>query len=277
METNWPLDRALDDAELMLAIGEAIRNPRGYGPNFQASVEELAGKLSIGGRGQQDQTSLKRFREANPGLDERLQEQAWRLVGLGFLVPITGTTAFRATQRGRVYFETLDPAAIIRGGLDEAMNRLGYAFDDLPRLYARLSQDCFLDGHNEASIVMLGCAAEWFVNSIADRLDASRLVTSVKRPRPSSAAKDLTWLKDILENRTERSAISAAMRRNSKPTDWIDNLRHSLSGAGEAIRMTRNDYAHPTGFTADRDKVLGLMAVFPPFASACSQALDALS
>ena len=252
----------------------------GYDPStFEStSVETFAGKLGIGGR-QGDRKDYELFNVANPGLADRMEEHCWRLVGLGFLVPTRGISLFRPTARGAIYLETLDLAAVVRGGVDEAMDRLGFAFDDLPRFYARLAQGCFLDGHNEAAIVMLGAAVEGLVRDVTDSL--SKLAPAImpnlrKRGSRPTASANLRWLRDALEEHGKE--IEKAMAARGAPQDWIHALR-SVLPIGEAIRLTRNDYGHPTMgvAAATRDETLQFFVVFPRFARACVEATNAMS
>lgn len=66
------------------------------------------------------------------------------------------------------------------------------------------------------------------------------------------------------------------MSADGKETRWIEPLVSLLAGAGQALRMSRNDMGHPTGVRAGQEDALQLLTIFPRFAEACVEALAAL-
>lgn len=281
-----PNDRPLSDAEIAIAVSQAMLNDRqnpGSNLPFQAIGAELLARLGIPDRSTRDpQAWRQRFYELNPrqDLDFRLAEYCWRLVGLGFLVPqLAGEWgAFHLTKRGRAFFQGFDPSVLTAGGLDARLAAIGFSPTDLPRQYARLAQQCFLAGHYEASTVMLGVATEALVLSLADALAAVRasLAPTLRaRPGRPAAALTLSWLIEAVESHRQELQAAAQAKRVSQ--DWIEELRSVLPGTGQAIRLTRNDVGHPTGISIGQEDALQLFVLFPRFAEACTDAIKAMS
>lgn len=281
-----PTDRPLSDAEIAIAVSQAMLNNRlnpGSNQPFQPSGPELLAWLGIPDRSTPDPQAWRhRFYKANPlqDLDSRLAEYCWRLVGLGFLVPqLSGTWgAFHLTDRGRAFFQGFDPSVLTTGGLDARLAAIGFSPTDLPRQYARLAQQCFLAGHYEASTVMLGVATEALVLDLGDAL--ARVRTSFapalrSRPGRSTAAQTLSWLIEAVES--HRRELQGAARDKDASQDWIDALRSVLPGTGQAIRLTRNDMGHPTGISISQQDALQLFVLFPRLAQACTEAMTALT
>jgi hypothetical protein len=243
------------------------------------STHEFANRLGIAGKAQQNIQAVAQFRRSNPDLDERLEEYCWRLVGIGFLVPRNGGSRFKPTERGKAFLEGQDPTAIISGGLDAFMARLGFAVDDAPRFYARLAQSCFLQGgHYEASIVMVGSAAEALARSFGEALDSYRISNSLglkPRPRQPTASANLNWLDEVL--REHHRELVKVLSAQSRPTEWIEPLRSVFQGTAQAIRFARNEYGHPTGFQATHDQALELLTLFPRFGKNCVDGMTAIT
>jgi len=281
---HLPDDRPLTDAEIAIAVARAILDDRqnpGASLPFQPHPESLLNRLGIADRTDDDRNHRQRFREANrePGLELRMAEYCWRLVGLGYLLPQMTSPwgAFHLTARGRVFLEGLDPIALTPGGLDERLGSLGFGQDSLARQYVRRAQDCFLAGHYESSIVMLGVANEALVLQLSDGLSRVRaqVMTNLK-PRPSrpTARQDIVWITDALDG--YRKPLQSALNSAGADASWIETLRDVLQGTSQAIRVTRNEHGHPTGFTATQEDALQLLVLFPRFAEACSKALTAI-
>jgi hypothetical protein len=209
-----------------------------------------------------------------------LAEYCWRLVGLGFLVPQTAGTwgAFHLTDRGRSYLSTFDQAALTTGGIDERLATIGFSPNDLPRQYARLAHDCFLTGHYESTVVMLGVSSEALIGQLAEAMSnvqASAMPTySRRRPVPSTARQEIARITEGLENHSRE--LRSNLRAKGLDDSWLEPLKDTLAGTGQSIRLTRNDYGHPTGITADQGQALELLNLFPRFAQLCATALDTL-
>jgi hypothetical protein len=274
-------DRPLSDAELALAVADAILNDRqnpGHDLPFQVHTLGLLARLGIDQHGE----AGRRFLEANRAsdLELRMAEYCWRLVGLGFLLPRMGgqSEIFRPTKRGREFLATLDATALTPGGLDGKLDAMGFGQNDLPRQYARLGQDCFLAGHYESSLVMLGVANEALILSLADALSTVQprvMPTNRVRPAPASARQELGWVTDTLT--THRAQIRKALVSAGRDDAWVEPLKDLLSSTGQSIRLTRNDYGHPTGITATQDDALPLLTAFPRFAELCVRATAELA
>ncbi len=172
---SLPTDRPISDFELAVAVAHAILkdrfNPQLQDDPFQPSREFLVNRLGVTENNQRGRAWRGPFLQANPQLDFRLAEHCWRLVGLGYLVPVHSFGQFLPTQRGREFLQTMDPTAITAGGLDGSLAALGFGPDELPRLYARLAQNSLLAGHYEAAIVMLGVACEALIDELAGLLE----------------------------------------------------------------------------------------------------------
>jgi hypothetical protein len=281
-----PNDRPLTDAEIAIAVSQAILNDRqnpGSNLPLQATATELLARLGIPDRSTPDpQAWRQRFFKVNPrqDLDFRLAEYCWRLVGLGFLVPqLAGEWgAFHLTKRGRAFFQGFDSSALTEGGLDARLGDIGFSPTDLPRQYARLGHECFFAGHYEASTVMLGVATEALVLGLADALAAvqrSFAPTLRARAGRSTAAQTLSWLIEAVES--HRGELQTAARTKGVSQDWIEQLRSLLPGTGQAIRLTRNDVGHPTGISVSQEDALQLFVLFPRLAKACTEAIAALT
>ncbi|HXG36724.1 MAG TPA: hypothetical protein VNL15_07130 [Dehalococcoidia bacterium] len=276
---DLPNERTLTDSEIAVAVAEAILNDRqnpGSDIPFQPSRQVLLARLGLPGRIPDEQAWRQKFFESNPDLNFRLEEYCWRLVGLGFLVPQNGGVAFRPTAKGTKFLEGFDPMALTLGGLESKLEEIGFSVDDLCRQYAKRAQDCFLAGHYETSIVMLGVAAESLVHEVAATLSAlaSMMPSLRQRPDRPTAVQDLEWLIDALEN--HRRELKKVMASKDTDSDWVEMLSRLLAGTGQAIRMTRNELGHPTGINASQDDALQLMVLFPRFADGCNKALEAL-
>ena len=275
---DLPIDRRLNDAEIAIGLAEALLDSkfnRGMDLPFQPG--EFLVRL---GKNPRDLPSS--FHTANPQkeLEFRLAQYCWRLVGLGYMVPqvSSGWGVFFLTERGRDFLEGFDSATVTSGGLDTRLHDMGFGRDELPRQYVRLAQDCFLAGHNESSVVMLGAATEALILQVADALAAALPRLSVPlRPRPdrATARQNLAWLTEATT--VHRRELAKAMTTAGTDGSWIEMLSDVLSGTGQAVRLTRNELGHPTGVSVDRDGALQLMALFPRFAGACLKALDALT
>lgn len=281
---DLPNDRPLSEPEIAVAVAEAVLNDQqnpGKDLPFQPSSAGLLARLGMtGGRPTVDRAWERAFHQANPDLEIRLAAHCWKLVGLGFLVPQMGGTwgAFHVTPRGREALAQVDATAITNDGLDRNLADLGLASNDLPRQYARLAQDCFLAGHYESSIVMLGVASEALIGQLATALEnvqARIIPTNRARPANVTARQDLTWIAETLAN--QRNPIRAALRGAGVDDTWLEPLRDQLAGAGQTIRLTRNDYGHPTGITATQAEALPLLTMFPRFAGDCIRGTQALA
>jgi hypothetical protein len=264
---------------LAIAVAQAILDDRqnpGADLPFQPHNLGLLARLGIGTQAE----STQQFLQVNRDLDLRLAEYCWRLVGLGFLVPQMGGTwgVFHMTGRGRAFLSGMDPTALVPGALDTKLAAIGFAQADLPRQYARLAQDCFLAGHYEASVVMLGVATEALILDLAQGLSSvqKRLLPRAKaRPGSATARRDIAWIGDTLQN--HRADIKRALVAVSADDGWIEPLRDLLAGTAQAIRLSRNDFGHPTGITTNQEDALQLLSLFPRFAAATSQAREALA
>lgn len=268
---NLPNDRPLTDDEVSFAVAEAILHGKlNPGMNLPFApmnlLEELFGVSGASASGV--------TRTLNPNLDFRVAECCWRWVGLGFLVPRTGGSneygTFQATERGRQFLASFDAAALTVGGLDRRLSESGFAVSEPARFYARLGQDCFLAGHYEASIVMLGAGTESLIDSLVDAVAANVIPGSpplAKRGVRPSAVQNLTWLAANLTAR--RGEWTKALTAVGRGSDWLEPLGNLLAGAGQAIRLTRNEFGHPTGIAAGQADALQIVMVYPRFASLC--------
>lgn len=283
--TALPNDRPLSDSEIAVVVAQAILHDRlnpGQNQPFQPHVISLLAHLGVPDGGTHDRAWRQKFFEVNrnPDLNFRLAEYCWRLVGLGYLVPqLSGDWgAFYPTERGREFLEQLDPVALTHEGLDAKLGALGIGPNDLPRKYARLAQECFLAGHYESAIVMLGAASEALVDELANALtlaSSTAMLGLRARPRRATARQDIDWISEALT--LHKKQIQMALRAKGADEDWIDTLNNVLAGTGQAIRLTRNEFGHPTGITADQTDALQLLVLFPRFAEGCKRATDALA
>ena len=270
-----PPGHRLSDAELALAVSSAIINDKlNPGSDLPFQIGEFAGRLGI-----RDRHAARPFLEANPGneLNFRVASYCWQLVVLGYLVPDSSTTSFRPTDRGRRFFESADPTAVIPGGLDAQLAQEGFGQTEAPRQYARLAQDCFLAGHYETATVMLGVANEALLVDLA--VELSRSLQTLATPfRPyddrATARGTINWIRDSLE--AHRRTIRQELESRNHDSEWIEVLRDTLDGTSQAIRLTRNDFGHPTGLTASLEDALQVLTLFPRFARASHQAISAL-
>jgi hypothetical protein len=282
-----PTNRPLSDAEIAIAVAQAIlydrQNP-GQKLPFQPDTSSLLARLGVGDRSDEDKEWRQRFFKINqtPDLGFRLAEYCWRLAGLGYLVPKLGGGGqwgqFIPTDRGHAFLQGFDPVALTHGGLDEKLAAIGLEPHELPRQYARLAQDCFLAGHFESSIVMLGVASEDLVKTLAEALSGmpSTVVHSLKkRSTRATANQNLDWITEVLA--MHKSQIRSALHAKGLDADWIDSLSSVLNGSGQAIRLTRNEVGHPTGITVHQDDALQLIVLFPRLAGACRQASTTLT
>ena len=197
---DLPTNRRLTDAEIAIGFAEAVLDSkfnRGMDLPFQPGEYLL--RIGVNPK-----DVPKEFHQANPHreLEFRVAEYCWRLVGLGYLVPqvSSGWGVFFPTQRGRAFLGGFDPATVTSGGLDARLDEIGFASDDLSRQYVRLAQDCFLTGHNEAVVVMLGAATESLIQRVAEALDAANTTLSVpvrSRPDRPTARQNLAWLTEF--------------------------------------------------------------------------------
>lgn len=279
---DLPLDRPLTDSEIAVLVAQAIFDDKmspGANLPFQPSWLELLGRLGI-----RDPEKQGRFLGPNKVGELydgfRLAEVCWRMVGLGYLIPKLTQPwgAFYPTERGREFLRASDPALITQGGLDRKLADLGLPHHDLARLYARLSQDCFLAGHYESAVVMLGAATEFLVGQLASVLEAKRmgkLATIAPRPSPVTARRDLRWLAETFDD--HKTLIKKEIEKKNLSTDWLSGITDLLNGTGQAIRITRNDAGHPTGVRIDQSGALQLVTLFPRFAEECHAATNTLS
>lgn len=281
-----PNDRPLSDSEIAVAVAQAILDDRqnpGQDLPFQPHVLGLLARLGTRIQTREEQAWKQQFIEVNktPDLEFRMAEFCWRLVGLGYLVPKIGGDwgQFQPTARGRIFLANMDPAALTPGGLDEKLKVIGFAEADPARQYARQAQHCFLAGHYEASIVMLGVANEALILALAgeiERIQPSVLPSLTSRSSRATARQDIDWLAQALANPHYRT-LAASLSAAGAETDWMATLRDLLAGTSQAIRLTRNEYGHPTGFTASQEDALQLLVLFPRFADACAKSAISLA
>lgn len=277
-----PSDRPLSDAELAIALAQAILHDQlnpGRGLPFQPA--EFLARLGVR-EGSADVAWKRGFAQANPApeLTFRLAAYCWRLVGLGYLVPeLAGDWGlFHPTARGRLFLENLDPVALTPGGLDAKLAAIGLEPDDLPRQYARLAQNSFLAGHYESSIVMLGVATESLMLELATAVAAvqSSVAPPLRpRPTPHTARQDVAWVTEAMK--AHRKHFRLALRDKGLDDEWIETLIDLIDGTAQAIRLTRNELGHPTGITAEQSDALQLVVLFPRFAEVSIRATSALN
>jgi hypothetical protein len=222
------------------------------------------------------------FHEANPrqDLEFRVAEYCWRLVGLGYLVPqvSSGWGVFYLTERGRAFLRGFDSSSVSNGALDARMAALGYTSNDPARQYVQLAQECFLAGHNEAAVVMLGAATESIVQRVAEALEAAiqSLGVSIRsRPDRPTARQTLTWLTELTA--LHRRELVKALNAAAKDSGWVEVLADVLNGTGQAIRLSRNELGHPTGVRVSQEEALQLFVLFPRLAEASLRGIDALT
>lgn len=274
---DLPAGRSLTDDELAIYVAQAILHPQ-ISADLPLQVAEFLPRLLGTKEGGPRET--RAFRAANPELDFRIAQFCWRLVILGYLVPRTTGEwgSFQPTERGREFLDTFDTALITQGGLDGRLRELGIDADDPVRLYARLAHDCFLASFHEAFVVMLGVASESKLRELAAALDGKiqgMATAASRRPTPSTANQDLTWLMETLN--THRRSIRAALEAADRESGWLSELPKVLAGTGNAIRLSRNELGHPTGIEASQDDALPLITLFPRFVSMSDAAVRALS
>lgn len=272
-----PVDRALEEHELVAAVSEAIvndrLNPRGDLP-FQ--VGELLPRL-----GHRD-TDVGPFLSANGGheaLNKRVAQFCWRLVSLGFLVPqgSSGWGTFAVTELGRQFLaDNADDARVVltSRGLVQRLSQRCPGLDAATSRYAGLAQDCFLAGHYHASAVLLGVASEAALQRLAESVARvlSRLGLTVPR-RGDSAASTLDWLENTF--RSHKKDIKKAIDMAAADSRWVEDLPRLL-GPGTAIRLTRNEAGHPNDSAIDRDDAFRLFVLFPRMAEATFVTANAL-
>lgn len=281
---SLPSDRPLTDAEIAIAVARAILDDRqnpGANLPFQPQTNVLLARLGIGRPN--ERAWMQQFITANrdPDLDFRMAEYCWRLVGLGYLVPRMGGDwgLFHPTVRGREFLDSLDPVALSPGGLDQRLSSLGYGRDDAPRQYARQAQDCFLAGHYESSIVMLGVANEAVIHSLVEsfsKIRSSRMPSLQSLSPRATARQEIEWLAGALTGQP-RGELRSVLTQQNLQVDSIETLRDLLSGTSQTIRLTRNEYGHPTGFTANQEDALPLLTMFPRFAAAAVATINNLA
>jgi hypothetical protein len=277
---DLPSERTVSDSELAILLARAMLDNRfnpGSGEAFTPDALQLLNWLGV-----RDPSLRDKFLRQNPPdqLKRRLEEYCWRLVGLGYLLPKASPRAFLfdLTERGRAFMSGFDPTAMMPGGLDAKLATIGYAFGDMPRQYSRLAQDCFLAGHYESSVVMLGVANEAVVEDLVTAFVAIRTaITPTLRAlgRRSTAREEIAWLLEALN--LHRRQIRSALEAKGLDADWIEPLRDILQGTTQAIRLTRSDFAHPIGVRADQVEALQLFALFPRFAELAMRAVGSLA
>jgi hypothetical protein len=275
---DFPPDRRLSDAEIAIGVSESILDSK-FNPGMNLPFQPGEFILRLG---KQTRDLPQGFHDANPHreLEFRVAAYCWRLVGLGYLVPqvSSGWGVFYPTEAGKAFLGDFDPATITVGGMDTKLGAMGFTESDLPRQYVRQAQDCFLAGHHEASVVMLGAAAEALIQQVADALDAAlSMSTTPLRARPNrpTARQNLSWTTEAVT--THRRDLAKAMTAKGVDSLWIEPLADLLPGTGQAIRLTRNELGHPTGITVSQEDAMQLMALFPRFAETCLRAVDALT
>lgn len=265
-----PIDRPLEDDELVAAVAEAIVNDRlNPGADLPFQVGELLARLGL-----HDAHFQNKFFSANGGSEafsRRVAQFCWRLVSLGFFVPqgFSGWGAFAVTELGRQFFaNNADDALVVLTphGLVLRMDQRCPQLDAVTSRYAGLAQECFLAGHYHASAVLLGVASEAALQRLAASVASvlPKLGVSLGR-RSDSAAKTLDWLEEIF--RSHKKALKNALNNAAADSRWVDDLPRLL-GSGTAIRLTRNEAGHPSDAAIDRSDAFRLFVLFPQMAEA---------
>lgn len=240
-----PFSRALTDPELSIFLAKAILDPQiSQTLNLPFQPPEFAARL-LG-------------------------------TGLGYMVPrMTGEWgSFVVTDSGRAFLSNFDDSLLTDGGLDRRLAEIGFVASSTSRIYGRLAQGCFLAGHYETAIVMIKAAAEGLSRDLASALDAV-----IQHPLPrwrgdsATARQTLTWLTELLT--THRKPLRRQFEGANRDGDWIEPMANAIAGTGEAIRMSRNEFGHPTGLVANQEDSLQLMTLFPIFARLAYDGIEA--
>jgi hypothetical protein len=125
---------------------------------------------------------------------------------------------------------------------------------------------------------MLGVATEVLIDELVSLTSAISRFLSVELPalKPqASARQQLTWLIGTLSDHGRM--LRRALDSKGFDSTWIEPLKDVLSGTGQSIRLTRNEFGHPTGIQADQGQALELLNLFVRFARYSSDAAKVLS
>ena len=166
---------------------------------------------------------------------------------------------------------------LVAGGLRRILEERCPNIDEVALHYSALAQDCFLSGHDEAAVVMLGAASELLLLQLAEALNAKRAVLGTSEIRGRNASDRVNRLKREVE--TQRGKLKAIITSVGGEARWLDELPGLLDSAN-AIRITRNAAGHPTRIVARREEAQGLLTLFPTLAEAVvstATAIDQIS
>ncbi len=269
-----PLDHELTDDELAVAVAHAILDPQlnpGMGHPFVINALVLIHSLLGVREGTRLQGSILTANGGAPRLEARLNELCWRWVVAGVLVPANGqqSGSFYATAAGAELLRDMsgdELIPLIPGRLAQVLRERCIDISEITVAYADRAQDCFLAGHYEASVVVLGAASETVLIRLAESLAVKQTGLGIRRLRATTALRRLSQLESLL--RDEGGKIKKALVDANLDYRWVDDLPQLLGGAN-AIRLTRNDAGHPTRLLVRRrHEALGLLTLFPQLAEA---------
>lgn len=261
VETAW------SDELLLAVIADAALNPR------ENANEGLAANLAYLmlriGLPQADAQFLNRVGDPNGGLselDRRINEQFWRLVLRGVLVPDGGR--FVVTEAGGDALADIESdarVALVADGLRRALEDRCPAIDPVALRYAELAQDCFFSGHHEGSVMLLGAASEIAVTDLIDALNEKASPIGIAEMATGNARERLEALRETIAR--DRTRLKAAIVGAGGEGKWLGDLPGLLDGAN-AIRLTRNDTGHPSRDLPRRYEAHGALVAFPHLAEA---------
>ena len=250
-----PVGRSLNDDEVAAYVADALLDSRSYQPQLGPTAGEVFARLSL--------ALPDSWNVDNRDFDDRVTELLWRWVVLGLAVP-KGPN-FLPTTRGRPLLEAGEERRLLApNGMLSTLRERCPELDDITLQYATLAHEAFHATLFEASVILLGIAAEVLVLRVSESVET--IASSLRLPRPvlisKPAAKRLDGLRDWIEtNWTELAPRFTSAGIDAR--DFSELPRH-LSYAN-TTRLSRNDVGHPTRVIARRDEAFGQLAQFPSF------------
>ncbi len=261
LEVEW------SDELLLAVIADAALNPRtNQNEGLAANLSYLLMRMGL----QHNDAHYKnRIGNANGSistLDSRINEQFWRLVLRGVLVPSSGR--FEVTVAGRSSLSDIESdarIALVGDGLRGALEQRSPGIDQVALRYAELAQDCFFSGHFEGSVILLGAASELVLGDLIEAVNEKASVLGISEVDPGSTRAQLEDLRDLVTG--NRKLLKAAIVKAGGEGNWLSDLPGLLDGAN-AIRLTRNDAGHPSRDLPRRYEAHGALVMFPHLAEA---------